>query len=288
MIRYSKTLTEIQARIDTDIPNWHSRAKRRTNKLIKLGHYEEKTEIWGEVKPIFMHIQHNKCVYCEQQLEGGKLGAIAHDLEHFRPKNSVRVWPEDVAVYPFATGDALVGGYYRLAYHPGNYLTACKVCNTMLKSNYFPIRAARVEGKDTPLEYAAERPFLIYPIQDTNDDPDEDDNPENIIAFRGVEALPRHSAGEKWQRAVVIIDFLKLNRDDLQTSRAYTLIAVWEAFKNVERKDAHSQAVLNLLTSERAPHTSCARYFQDLCWLDRNVAAATASECLNLIRRNNT
>ena len=282
MIRYAKTLTEIEAGVDAHTPTWRSRARRRTSRLITRGRYHEATSIWSEVKPIFMRLQHNKCAYCEQQLERGALGAIAHDLEHFRPKSSVRAWPEDAARYPFATGDALAQGYYRLAYHLGNYLAACKVCNSLLKSDFFPIAASRIEGKDRPEEYAAERPFLIYPIGDADDDP------ENIIAFRGVTAIPRHSESEKWRRAVIMIDFLGLNREGLQESRAYTLLAVWEAFKNTEHGDIHSLLMLDLLTSEKAPHTSCARYFRDLCRVDRKAAALLIPETFSIIERNDT
>ena len=282
MIRYARTPAKVEADVDAAVPNWRSRARRRASRIVNRGRYHEATQIWTEVKPVFMRIQHNKCAYCEQQVEGGALGVIACDLEHFRPKSNVRVWPEDAATYPFATGDALAGGYYRLAYQLGNYVAACKVCNTLLKSDYFPIAATRIESKNTPEEYAVEGPFLIYPIGYAEDDP------EDIIAFRGVEALPRHSAGEKWRRAIISIDFLGLNREGLQTSRAYTLLAVWEAFKGVEHGDAQSQDYLHLLTSEFAAHTSCARYFRDLCRIDWTIAAAIASECLNLIRRNDT
>ena len=84
MIRYPITLTEIEQRVDAKAPNWRRCARWRTTRLFNKGKYEEKSSIWSEVKPVYMAFQHNKCIYCEQRLEGGPLGTIAHDLEHYR------------------------------------------------------------------------------------------------------------------------------------------------------------------------------------------------------------
>ena len=265
MIRYPLTLTEIEQRIDAKIPNWRSRARLRTTRLINKGKYEESSSIWSEVKPVYMAFQHNKCIYCEQHLEGGPLGTIAHDLEHYRPKGNVRAWPIVAGRYPFTTGDAS-DGYYRLAYHLGNYAASCKVCNSLLKLDFFPIAASRIADQNAPADYAAELPFLCYPIGTADEDPKE------LLSFTispdGPIAIPKHSETEDadhWRRAMIMIDFLDLNRAGLRVSRSMSLLAIWETYKNAKRGDVGSSTTLAIFTSPRAPHTSCAQRFVELC-----------------------
>jgi hypothetical protein len=265
MIRYPITLTEIEQKIDAKIPNWRSRAKRRTNAFITKGKYEESSSIWSEVKPVYMAFQHNKCLYCEQQLEGGQLGAIAHDLEHYRPKGNVRAWPTEAERYLFTTGDAS-DGYYRLAYHLGNYAASCKICNSLLKLDFFPIAASRIADQNDPADYAAELPFLCYPIGTSDEDPEE------LLTFTispdGPIAIPKHTEtqdADRWRHALIMIDFFDLNRAGLRENRAYSLLAVWEMFKNAECGEVGSGVNLQIFTSPRAPHTNCARRFVELC-----------------------
>lgn len=265
MIRYPISLPDIQKRVDEDFPNWRNQAKRRTAKLIEKAKYEETSSIWSTVKPIYMKLQYNKCIYCEQRLEGGTLGPIAHDLEHYRPKGNVREWPTEAERYSFPTGGSSEG-YYRLAYHLGNYAASCKVCNSLLKSDFFPIAASRISGQNNPADYEAERPFLPYPLGES------DENPEELLAFTispdGPIAIPRYAETQNlnwWRRGKVTIDFFDLNRAGLREDRAFTLLAVWEIFKNAERGDVGSQTNLEIVTSPRAAHTNCARCFVQLC-----------------------
>lgn len=265
MIRYPVSLSQIEQRVDALIPNWRSRARRRTTSLLKKGKYEESSAIWSEVKPIYMKLQYNKCIYCEQRLEGGPLGTIAHDLEHYRPKSNVRAWPSEPRHYPFPTGEA-AGGYYLLAYHLGNYAASCKVCNSLLKLDFFPIAGARIEGKSDPVDYALENPFLPYPVGVSAEDPEE------LLTFTisddGPIAIPLYTETQDqvlWRRGMVVIDFLDLNRAGLREDRAFTLMAVWEVFKNAVRGDVGSQATLDLFISPRAAHTSCIKRFVELC-----------------------
>ena len=94
MIRHTITEQEIRASIEVAVPGWLDRAQKRTEAFIKARKYEEASSIWSEVKPVYMKIQHDKCIYCERQLASPDHGgAIEHDLEHFRPKNEVVEWP---------------------------------------------------------------------------------------------------------------------------------------------------------------------------------------------------
>jgi hypothetical protein len=262
MIRYPMSLAEIEQRVDQELPRWRGQAQTRTETLIAKGKYEEDSSIWSQVKPIYMRLQHNKCIYCERRLQGGPRGSIAHDLEHYRPKGSIRTW---LVLYPFPTG-ADGEGYYRLAYHLGNYAASCKECNSLLKSNFFPIAGSRVTGKDAPSDYASEDPFLCYPIGNVDEDPEE------LISFTisddGPIAIPKYTETQspsRWRRASVMIRFFDLNGSNLLEDRAFTLLAVWETFKNAQRGDVSSAATLDLFTSPRASHTSCARCFVAFC-----------------------
>jgi hypothetical protein len=77
---------DLRARVEAHNPGWSARARKRTDALCKQKRYGEPTAIWNEIKPVFMALQHDKCAFCERKLEGGELGTIEHDIEHFRPK----------------------------------------------------------------------------------------------------------------------------------------------------------------------------------------------------------
>lgn len=95
MIRYPITETTLLGQLDAAAPTWRSRTAARTKKFLKAKRYDEEAGLWSEIKPVFMSLQHNKCAFCERRLEGPRHGRIEHDLEHFRPKSEVRVWPTD-------------------------------------------------------------------------------------------------------------------------------------------------------------------------------------------------
>ena len=280
MIRYEVTLKQIVERVDVIAPTWHERAWRRTEGFIALGRYEESSSIWSEIKPVYMALQHNKCAYCEQSLEGGRKGTIAHDLEHFRPKGNIRAWPEELGRYSFPTGDASTVGYFRLAYHLGNYLTSCKVCNSQYKSDFFPIAATRVAGGANPGNYSAEGAYLIYPIGLGDADP------EDLILFEGVEAKPRYADGIAWRRAQVMIDFFELNRQELQEDRAWWLLATWFVFLKADDGDPLAQQHLARLTSPQAAHTSCLRQFVSVCRNNQDQARQLAVLSGEIIKRS--
>ena len=196
MIRYPITLAELEQLVDATDPRWRGKAKKRLARFKTDKKYNEKSGIWSDIKRIYVELQYRKCAYCEKQLEGPRYGLIEHDVEHFRPKSSVAAWPlgERAAKlkYRFATGGKSERGYYLLSYHLLNYCTACKSCNTPLKSNHFPVSRKRGPmDADAPEQLSGEGPLLIYPIGDIDSDP------EDLITFQGVVAVPRVKSGPK-------------------------------------------------------------------------------------------
>ena len=86
MIRYAITLTDLEQRVDAKKATWRTRAAERTAEFVKQGKYEEDSGIWSEIKSVYMTLQHEKCAFCERQLESVEHGTIEQDVEHFRPK----------------------------------------------------------------------------------------------------------------------------------------------------------------------------------------------------------
>ena len=221
MIRYPIKVSEIRRLIRDTSGSWFRRANERTETFRRAQEYHESSNIWGEIKSVYMQIQHNKCAYCERQLEDPKHGKIEHDIEHYRPKDSVDVWPSERIIderrlnYDFDTGDGWTEGYYLLAYNNLNYATACKVCNSTLKSNYFPIEGNRGPQSDNPRELRSEKPYLIYPVSNIDTDP------ERLITFEGIIAIPKGRSGHRFRRGRVTIDFFDLNgRGNIRKQRA--------------------------------------------------------------------
>jgi hypothetical protein len=116
-----------------------------------------------------MTLQGSKCIYCETLIEG----PIANDIEHFRPKSKVAVWKAPrrfVAAGVTLTAPASPKGdpgYRDLAFHPWNYAASCKVCNSVLKKNYFPISGARQSTATDPRRMKSEEAFFISIARDT-------------------------------------------------------------------------------------------------------------------------
>lgn len=267
MIRYSITEDELRLRIETTKPGWFVRAKSRIDRFIAAGQYGESSSIWSEIKTVYMDLQHDKCAYCERQLADQNAGGtIEHDVEHYRPKNSVPVWPSDDMAderdisFNFSTGDELEHGYFWLAYAPLNYCTSCKKCNSPLKSNYFPVAGNRGSVSDAPTTLnPIEQPFLIYPIGKLDEDPEE------LITFAGINPVPAKRNGPRWRRAKVTIKFFELDtREELLRERARCLVSLDDKFaildsnlpetrKNVARTDIHE------LRSSGSPHSNCVR-----------------------------
>jgi 5-methylcytosine-specific restriction endonuclease McrA len=277
MIRYAVTPDDLERQVKAESKDWLTKAKAKTDAFRKAGKYDEKEGSWSEIKGAYMAIQHGKCAYCERKSGKDAESRIEHDVEHFRPKSQVRSWPPKSRNlhYPFPLGQPAQTGYHLLAYSLFNYAVTCKKCNTTYKSDFFPIAgAARIQDQDDPRNLSAEDAFLIYPIGDLDDDP------EDLITFQGLIAMPKHASGPKQQRARVTIDFFKLDiRDELLFQRAVMLKALYWALDDLaksndpKRRKAARQTV-DLALDACSPHTSCARAFHALYQSDPQTADA--------------
>ena len=268
MIRYPVSEAGLRRDIEKTKPGWLSRAAKRSNKLRKLGRYREKSSIWSDVKPVYIRLQgESKCAYCERKMESVNYGKGEQDVEHFRPKGSVREWDvsEDLRgrglhFAPVPPGN---NGYYRLAYHIFNYAAACKPCNSALKKNGFPIAGTyRLEADDLEA-LKDEEAYLIYPLGDMDEDPEE------LIEFHGVVPRPIAARGHRRNRALVTIDFFKLGdpdeRENLFMDRARIITALYPLLRTKASGGAGDadKAVKTVASGHgrRLPHLNCARSF---------------------------
>ncbi|MCP4397410.1 MAG: hypothetical protein GY801_08960 [bacterium] len=72
MIRYAIVLADLEQRVDAEKATWRTRAAERTDAFVKQGKYGESSSIWSEIKAVYMRLQHEKCAFCERQLESVK------------------------------------------------------------------------------------------------------------------------------------------------------------------------------------------------------------------------
>jgi len=280
MIRYAATPAEIDDAVSDVDPGWLTKAARRQARINAAGEFAEKTSIWSTVKPAFMKIQHNKCIFCERQLEGGEIGKIEFDLEHFRPKSSIKAWPDPTQhphiSYDFTTGSASAQGYHWLAYHLGNYAASCKPCNSPLKSNFFPIAGDRAaQGADTT-DLARERPFLCYPIGSGDEDP------ERLVTFVATTAVPSAASGHRRRRGQIIIDFFDLNRrEHLHRDRARTLVLVGPSLLRLAdgTETATDRAIAAKADDPALPHAACLRALRRMIGQDPAKAERVIELC---------
>jgi hypothetical protein len=286
VIRYvAATPERIAADVDSHDAGWAARAAQRTNDLLAARKYIKATSIWGDIKLVFMRLQHFKCIFCERPLGQAEAGSVEQDVEHFRPKSSVKRWSPPAAsqpALPIATGGAWSVGYYWLAYDLANYAASCKPCNSARKSNYFPIAGTRGSAPQTVEQLnRSERPLLIFPFYD---------EPEELITFRGVLALPRHRRGAKYHRALVTIELLNLNgRGELIDDRFRTIRQIMTAVRlsqtssdDTERDEAIE--TLQDLISDDAPQAACARAFMKLIGDDPRAAWTIYLEAKESVR----
>lgn len=280
MISYRIDEADLLRAIDLVKPGWLERAKTKTNALISAGRYEGSENFWSEIKPVFMNLQGNKCIFCETRLEGGRLGRRQHDLEHFRPKSSVREWRSSSDLpneFPSTGGPG--DGYYWLAYDPLNYAAACKTCNSDLKSNYFPIAGQRGNSPKRPAELALEAPFLCYPIGQIDEDP------ASLVTFEGPLAFATGNDRQQ-ARGQVIIELFKLNdRDDLRYGRAEAIKNLGQALLLTElgNDPDRNRRIVELSVRNTAPYASSSRCFLKKWRRDRALAQQIYEECQDLL-----
>ncbi len=283
MIRYPLTREELESLIDQANSTWLQRARDKTKAFRRLRDYSEPSASWSDIKEVFLKLQNDKCAYCERQLGEKSYGKKEHDIEHYRPKNAVKVWPTDrireerKLNYAFQTGKKTAKGYYLLAYNPLNYATACSSCNSSLKSSFFPIAGKkRVTATDDFEKLRTEEPFLLFPVGELDND-----NPEDLLTFIGTTPVPKaqEQDGARYWRARMTIDFFDLAvRDDLVRERSRIIIAIWTAFRLMQIPGstpddvADAQRLIIAATSPSSPHTNCARAFYSLCQTDINTA----------------
>ena len=269
---------KIKVKVEDKKVTWIEEAIRRTGIYKKDKKYSEPPkQNWSLIKGIYMKLQANKCAYCEQKLEGGEK-KIAHDVEHYRPKKNVLVWPDKKKSkkfnFTFPLGDA-ADGYYLLPYNLFNYTTSCKVCNSQLKRDYFPVKSKRVNNSDTPTTLKREGAYLIYPLGHFDDD-----DPEDLITFNGIKPIinPNIKDEHKRNRAAVTIAFFELDlRDTLLKQRAEVIERMFDAFNDQythpdpeRRKQAAKKLARWQLPSSE--HSSCARAFFKVCQTDLPTA----------------
>lgn len=261
---------KLEKLVDKKSANWRTNAQTRTEIFRNAKKYEESSNIWGDIKEVYMKLQANKCAYCEQKLEDAK---IVHDVEHFRPKSTIKVWLTESRKTKHKLNfidEKSDKGYYLLPYNIFNYVTACKQCNSSLKSNCFPIAGNRLfDSEDFHQINDTEKPFLPYPLGNIDED-----SPEDLIAFNGVSPIinPNLTDEHKKLRAFVTIKFFNLDalRESLIKQRCRVIKDIYEAvhtINNDQNEDivAQKKEDLKQWISGSEAHSNCAKSFFQLC-----------------------
>ena len=144
------------------------------------------------VKDALIKAQHGKCCFCEGRFKAHAYG----DVEHYRPKSSVRQARNAKALFP---------GYYWLAYSWDNLFWCCEICNRTNKRDFFPLIDPAKRARSHNDEFTNEEPLIL--------NPGGLENPRNHIAFRDEIAKGVTNAGR------TTIEIVDLNRNDLAEER---------------------------------------------------------------------
>ena len=146
-----------------------------------------------DVRGVLLAVHWRVCAYCGCLLPRGNRG----DVEHYRPKSSVRGEPDH-------------GGYWWKAYDLDNYFLSCRVCNTSRKSNRFPLRAGGCRVGFADRAQLREEPRALWdPAEDTLDDWIEVDWKDDLV---GVDPKPGLSAVAR-TLVETSLDFFKIRSD---------------------------------------------------------------------------
>jgi hypothetical protein len=286
VIRHPISQAELERRIEALRPGWIARASTALASLPAHPTSRDFPPHGTEIKQVYIDLQHSKCCFCEKPLEG----AIEQDVEHFRPKAEVKPWPVPLAwkdegpPAPAERQGKSQPGYAWLAYHPFNYAIACKTCNSTLKKNHFPLAGPRGADGADPAALTSERPLLIYPLGDFDEDP------ESLMGFIGLSPISRSDRGHARQRALVTIALFRLDqRVQLLKHRA---VLLWLLFAELEllhtarsaTARARHQTAVDTLTGPEVPFRNCLHCFRELHTTDRDQAAQLAQECQRYLR----
>ena len=162
------------------------------------------------IKKKLLEAQHDKCCYCESEFLETGYG----DVEHFRPKGSVRQDYNSKEEKP---------GYYWLGYCWSNLLVSCSRCNTSHKGIRFPLENPGRRARNHHDAVENEEPMLIDPgVED----------PRDHIHFRYDAPVPQTPRGEE------TIDVLGLERFILVEARlkwAKIIGMAYQAMKGLEQ-----------------------------------------------------
>lgn len=170
------------------------------------------------IKRKLLEAQHDKCCYCESEfLETGH-----GDVEHFRPKGSVRQDNNSRVEKP---------GYYWLGYSWSNLLVSCARCNTSHKGIRFPLQNPDRRARNHNDAIDNEEPMLV--------DPGAED-PRDHIRFRYDAPLPRTPRGEE------TICVLGLERHQLVKARlkwAKIIRMAYQTMNDLKQGQGHQEHI---------------------------------------------
>ncbi|MCC7020165.1 MAG: hypothetical protein IT332_10445 [Ardenticatenales bacterium] len=177
------------------------------NKII-----DDNAAVWGALKPWLLILSHQKCWFSEAK------DCFNHwDVEHFRPKKSVR----DI-------DGTECDGYWWLAFDWHN-LRICGNAGNRKKSTYFPLRAGCVRCLPHG-DLRFEDPLLL--------DPSDADDPGLLSFNMEGRALPAAHIADPWQRSRVEYSVERYNLDfpPLMDKRKTVWAECWDAIEEYLRE----------------------------------------------------
>ncbi|RLK57964.1 hypothetical protein [Actinokineospora cianjurensis] len=267
MIRVLAGRDRLLAWLGADSQVWRGKASKATDLNRDKGRHVSGESLWSALRPGLTRLQHNKCAYCESELEAD---GVEWTVDHHRPKGRVHSGTnpaEDI----HDVGGASQTGYYLLAYEPDNFIGSCGTCNKY-KDNYFPTAGARALHTGDRAALRAERPYLVDPTDE------QDTDPERLIDWRGTFAVAAPDLDEHGvRRAAETIRLLGLNRDKLQTDRALVLMAFWYAWEKDKTAD------MDALCAPGVRYSACTRRFRLLCGTDPAAAEEVFDQATDLV-----
>lgn len=223
MVKIDKSLSKVPGILDSMDPT--SKGVLATQALTAAYDQGERnfkfdSNIYGnaEVKQTLKKVQHDKCCFCESKISHITYG----DVEHFRPKGGYQSTLDKPLTQP---------GYYWLAYHFGNLLLACQICNQKYKRNLFPLldESKRVKSHHDHDNLHLENQLIIDPGKD---------NPEDHIYFD--QEIPK----SKDLKGELTIQRLGLDRKELNDYRLDWLRHIRSTARHAAKGDLESLELL--------------------------------------------